>query len=231
MGLNRKFVFVSVLLMGLGLVCHGQSQVKDTKHNLSVSGPGRFKSTSETEICKFCHTPHSAKPRNPLWNHELSAVSHYRTYRSPSFEPAVQGDQALVIDGTSRLCLSCHDGTVALGAMVNGKGKNNTDSKRDRGLGAMPPSARGFIGTDLSGSHPISFSVSESLVARNNAKDTLLNSLAEMKADPDVHLDENGKVQCTTCHSVHSDKNFQSSGIHFWAKQSFNDVCTVCHRL
>ena len=54
--------------------------VGNTKHNLSVSGPGPAQATSETEICIFCHTPHNASPGTPLWNHELSTVSDYITF-------------------------------------------------------------------------------------------------------------------------------------------------------
>jgi len=39
-----------------------------TRHNLSVSGPGNIKATSESEICIFCHAPHNARPDKPLWN-------------------------------------------------------------------------------------------------------------------------------------------------------------------
>jgi hypothetical protein len=221
---------VVILLTSLTTLCFGifsQSQIKDTKHNLSVSGPGKYKSLDETRICKFCHTPHSAKPKQPLWNHQLSAVMYYKMYRSPTFEASNTGEAPITIDGDSRLCLSCHDGTVALGAMVRSKSK----AKFKEGLGMLPPSAKGFIGTDLSGSHPISFVVTEALIARNNIKDTLLNNLIQMKSDPDVRLDADNKMQCTSCHDAHSDKNFATSGIHFWAKPTFNEVCLICHRL
>lgn len=223
----KKRVIFFILLMGLYLSVYTQSQIKNTRHNLSISGPGQYKSVDETEICKFCHTPHSANPKQPLWNHELSAVQHYKTYQSPTFEASLSGQAPLTIDGNSRLCLSCHDGTVALGAMV----RSQTKIGFQKGMGVLPPTARGYIGTDLSGSHPISFEVTEDLIARNNTKDTLLNRLTEMRSDPDVRLDENNKVQCTACHDAHSDKNFSTSGIHFWAKPTFNDVCLVCHRM
>jgi hypothetical protein len=227
MCVKTKVIPLLALFVIVAVFLYSQGQVKDTRHNLSVSGPGQYRSLDETEICKFCHTPHSANPRQPLWNHQLSAVTHYRTYRSATFEAAITGEAPVTIDGNSRLCLSCHDGTVALGAILN----NKSGAGFKEGLGALPPTARGYIGTDLSGSHPVSFEISEALIARNNARDSLLNSLAAMKSDPDVQLDEHNKMQCSSCHDVHSDKHFASSGIHFWAKPTFNDVCIVCHRL
>lgn len=228
MSVKTKFSALLALLTVFHWLLYSQSQIKDTRHNLSISGPGQYKSLDETEICKFCHTPHSANPRQPLWNHELSAVTYYNTYQSPTFEANLTGEAPLAINGHSRLCLSCHDGTVALGAAQTGKSRTTSEKKV---LGALPPTARGYLGTDLSGSHPVSFQVSEALISRNNAKDSLLNRLAAMKSDPQVRLDENDRVQCTSCHDVHCDKHYASSGIHFWAKPTFNDVCLVCHRL
>ncbi|MBI3093815.1 MAG: hypothetical protein HYY97_02995, partial [Rhodocyclales bacterium] len=38
-----------------------QSDVRNTKHNLSSSGAAsNTKSSSETQVCVFCHTPHGA---------------------------------------------------------------------------------------------------------------------------------------------------------------------------
>ena len=202
-----------------------QSQIRDTKHNLSASGPGQYKSLEETRICIFCHTPHTSQPRKPLWNHDLSAVTNYRTYQSPTFDASVFGGGSINIDGDSKLCLSCHDGTVALGAI----GKRGSRSDLKAAMGPLPPTSKSYLGTDLSGSHPISFVVTEALIAANNAKDTPLRPLAAIKADPNVRLDKNNKVQCTSCHDAHSDKNFASSGIHFWARPTFNEVCSGCH--
>ena len=56
-------------------------------------------------------------------------------------------------DGSSRLCLSCHDGTVALGDITS-----EPKPRRDgRAPSVWGPDAKGFLGTDLSGSHPVSF--------------------------------------------------------------------------
>ncbi len=226
--MKRKGQTVLWALAGLCLpfFATAQGQIRDTRHNLSMSGPGEYRALNESEICKFCHTPHSADPKQPLWGHKLSSVTHYQTYQSPTFDAGMTGKTASNVDGNSRLCMSCHDGTVALGAASN-------DQKNDiafiQGGGTLLPSSRGYLGTDLSGSHPISFTVTEMDIARNNAKDTPLKPLVAMKSDPDVRLDAYNKVQCTSCHDAHSDKNFVTSGIHFWNKPTFNEVCMVCH--
>lgn len=134
MKLKRSVLSAIFIIMG-SLLSFSQSQIKDTKHNLSVSGPGQFKSLDETRICIFCHTPHTAQPKKPLWNHDLSAVTNYRTYQSPTFDAAVWGGFSITIDGDSKLCLSCHDGTVALGAI----GKRASRSNLRMRINTLPP--------------------------------------------------------------------------------------------
>jgi len=192
----------------------GQESVLDTVHNLSRNGPGAIKSSTETDACRFCHVPHAAEPRIPLWGHALSAAV-YTLYTSESLDSTVPQPE-----GASKLCLACHDGTIALGDLHGTR----------VGLGRLPATSRAFLGTDLSGSHPVSMMVSPSVIDRNNAVAPTLTDLPRMQSDPDgVRLDASGRVQCTSCHSAHSDANFQSSGIHFWRKATFSEACIICH--
>jgi len=88
----------------------------NTRHNLSVSGPGKVKATSEQEICIFCHAPHNASPVQPLWNRSTPS-SAYTVYTSPSLQKL--GVNIGQPSGSSKLCLSCHDGTIALGSVLS----------------------------------------------------------------------------------------------------------------
>ena len=87
--------------------------VADTKHNLSISGPGTLKASSESQICIFCHTPHNASAAAPLWNRR-DPGSTYIPYSSTT-AVANPGQPT----GASILCLSCHDGTIALGDVLS----------------------------------------------------------------------------------------------------------------
>src|SRR5512134_686927 len=113
-----------VVLWLLGWSVAGWAGIAGTRHNLSTSGPGSIKALSESEICVFCHTPHGASSELPLWNHRLST----QTYDLPSTS---SGWPLLLTtvqqpDKASRLCLSCHDGTVAIGLLVNMPGPGST---------------------------------------------------------------------------------------------------------
>jgi len=203
--------------------------ISTTKHNLSVTGPGPIKAVSETQICIFCHTPHNASPAYPLWNHDPSAVTNYINYWSETMKAYGSEAEAPPIDGFSKLCLGCHDGTVALGAIVSRQ--QDIQMVTIPGVvegGKLMPGARGYIGTDLRGSHPISFIFDEGLKNSRNA-DPGLMPLKWPINDADVKLypTQGGYgVQCTSCHDPHLTKAVWPP---FWRKTTYEEVCSVCH--
>ncbi len=121
-----------------------QNQIDGSPHDLTAVAGGK---TS----CSFCHTPHGALTGTPLWSHKLSTAV-YKIYQSSSLEANV-GQPT----GSSKLCLSCHDGTVALAESVN--------SSSPGGAYINPGAAN--LGTDLSDDHPISFVYSAALSAED----------------------------------------------------------------
>ena len=134
--------------VGLAAAVTALGQVATTKHNLSVSGPGGVKAASETQICIFCHTPHNASPKAPLWNrgdqgNADTGGTAYTPYTS-STTRSLPGQP----NGASLLCLSCHDGTIALGNVLS-----RTLPITMAGSGFMPPTSPSYIGTDLSDDH------------------------------------------------------------------------------
>jgi hypothetical protein len=151
------------------------ADVKNTPHNLSMSNPSTsataVKSTSETQVCVFCHTPHGATPNAaPLWNKALSTAT-YTPYTSSSLQAETIYGQLAQPGGTSKLCLSCHDGTLAVAAVnvMNNKGSRTAQSSGvapdviNTGPGGTMPVGAGALtgftrdlGVDLTNDHPIS---------------------------------------------------------------------------
>jgi predicted CXXCH cytochrome family protein len=210
------FVFLTPTLAFAG--------VGSTKHNLSVQGPGSARAIEETGVCIFCHTPHNASPATPLWNHEMSTVEDYINYWSPTLKSYASAAEAPPIDGFSKLCLSCHDGTVALGAFINrGEIVETVPDYMSYGMA-------GYIGTDLSGGHPISIIFDQDLVFKRKEDPDLLQ-LNWPITDKYVKLypTQGGHgVQCTSCHDPHGGRG-DPDAPPFWQKKTYDDVCLVCH--
>jgi hypothetical protein len=131
-------------------------------------------------------------------------------------------------DGASRLCLSCHDGTVALGDL--GPRRRVVPMA---GAQRLERGRRGYIGTDLSGSHPVSFVVPDGDPGGvDTSRDLGLKPLAVVQSEGQVPLDSQGKMQCTTCHDPHSDRNYRPGRVpHFWNRPTVDEVCLACHEL
>ncbi len=199
------FKIVSALIL-LPVIIYGQSVV-NTKHNLSVSGTGDIKAASETEICLFCHTPHSSRPESPMWNKSEQGVT-YTLYRSSTMQ-AMPGQP----DGTSMLCLSCHDGTIALGNILS----RSTARSFQKGVTNIPAGLSN-LSTNLRNDHPISIEYTAGLAT---ADGQLKPPSAIL---PPVTL-EKGKVQCTSCHDPH--KNLLSDFLVVTTRNS--DLCNSCH--
>ncbi|MEJ2647209.1 MAG: cytochrome c3 family protein [Sedimentisphaerales bacterium] len=186
-------VLISVIIFGSTV----QGQIENTPHDLSAVSGGN--------ACSFCHTPHGAVLGTPLWNHKLSEAV-YNIYQSSSLEANV-GQPT----GSSKLCLSCHDGTVALTQTItNGSG----------GGSYIKPGAAN-LGTDLSDDHPISFVYSPALAVEDNQLRSPLALPEQLK------LDKTSELQCTTCHDAHN--NQYGNFLVMPNRQS--RLCVSCHNL
>jgi len=203
------------------LAARADESVVNSPHDLSSHSPNRIRAVNEDQVCIFCHTPHNADPRAPLWNRAIDTGTTYITYSSPTFEPGVAPQP----DGASKLCLSCHDGTIALGQV-----RSRSEVIPVSGGPNLKPGQAGYLGTDLSGMHPISFLYDDALAIQNNAAGDVPLQLPSTLSDPDVKLDKQGKIQCTTCHDPHDDSNYDPGVVpHFWAKPTWSGVCLTCH--
>ncbi len=178
------------------------------------------------QICQPCHTPHNAKQDSeiriaPLWNHQLSQAV-YTLYSSDTMDTVPV--QPL---GISKLCLSCHDGTVAL------------DNFGDQTGGSDYISGNADLTTDLSDDHPISIIWTHQTIqgpAPSNQCTYCHGNIGEDPAQFRLPFYEyNGRtvglydayVECSSCHDPHNNGDNGADSQPFMLRLS-NDGSTLC---
>lgn len=237
-------------------------QFKDggNPHNLSYDNTGvNYRATDPTDsrakqICIFCHTPHNARAQTVLWN-RADTTQTFGHYSSGSLSihkdsaTRAASDYKAEPNGSSRLCLSCHDGVTALGAILNG------------GFNSDPIEVSGSQATVMSGSHvfdrakitnshhPVSFKYVTDVVVKLNALEGPGNTYtlpvnSSSNARTSVKLDKEQRVQCTTCHDPHQSQYkdvvntppltpfwvYDGSGLGVTTANTVHDeVCIACH--
>ena len=200
----RTLLSLAVVLM-LSTFLFGQSIV-GSAHDFSNE---TWNATGE--ICVVCHTPHHADNTvsdAPLWNHEVTTAT-FTPYSSGTLDATVGQP-----NGSSKLCLSCHDGTVAV------------DNFGGRTNGNEFVSGNDLIGTDLTDDHPVSFVYDATLASTDGGLNdpTTTNSGLGGTIDDDMLI--GSQLQCASCHDVHN-----GSGVgHLLVKSNSNsDLCLTCH--
>jgi len=234
----------AILTLSLSGLVNGAGSIKNTKHNMSASGTGTFiadtqATTGTDEICVFCHTPHMNVTKNdslPLWNHKMStSTATYTMYKSSTFnQGALTLDAPDSVDdvdnvgnvmSVTNLCLSCHDGTQAINAMMNPPNR----------LGASNPTMQSatdeltgnaMLGTDLTNDHPVNFTYQASI----DNGDGGLNAVTGDTVGA-VRLFD-GTVQCASCHNPHTDYSAAGDvGMTPFLRVSIvgSTLCLTCH--
>lgn len=203
-----KIMLVAVMVALAGVVMSGSALasagITGSKHDFK----GETSWNPSGEICNVCHTPHNADATFtavPLWDHTTTTATTFSFYDSGTMDAT---DPTSVSD-ISKACLSCHDGTVAVDAFGASPTSNLYLASGDDG----------YIGTDLSNDHPISFSYQSSI---DNGDGGLKAATAGGAVDD---LLMSGKVECSSCHDVHDNTNAP----FLVMSNSGSALCLTCH--
>jgi len=197
-------------------------------------------------VCVYCHAPHHATVTDgtaiqgnlPLWNHQLSTANFTAyTWATPDNANADGSYIADPLVGPSRLCMSCHDGNVAIDE--HGVASNSTWKQGGGTSISTLDNGRAWLTSDLSNTHPIGFDYVKVAAARNakstngsgvaNADGTEIVTSDHHYADSitlsstqgtynTVSRNQGGKtigdnlyggniMTCATCHEVHNKEN------------------------
>jgi hypothetical protein len=160
MNISHKKLAVSLFgaatLVASGAASAAMTSIADSWHNLGAGntkgvtpngGSPANHSNDTGEICVFCHTPHGgdSSASVPLWNRNISTPPTYTRYSdlgTSTFDAAEAPIGSITIG-----CLSCHDGTQAIDAVLNAPGSGNYTAPGN----APPRLGANFVGDDQSG--------------------------------------------------------------------------------
>ncbi len=213
-----------------------------TKHDFSTLG-----GMPQFGLCTACHTPHNAQIQSLLWNHTLSANTF-----SWSDPQTVGGTDypnftGAAYNGATAKCLSCHDGSVAIGDVGWWNGGGPVSVLNTKLSGAFQiASATG----DMNGNHPVAMPFPWNGVASTyNGSTTGASALVSgWQADPDAlglrlftddgvgnitsgaTLGQTG-FECSSCHDPHNGSGVQD---RFFLRgvlggSSADYICVKCH--
>ena len=211
-------------------------------------------------VCVFCHTPHNAivqgvdaTERLPLWNKTVSVATYAPYQWATPDNLAAAGAIADPLVGPSRLCVTCHDGSIAV--------DTHGPAAPEVGILKLTGNRAIGIGANLESTHPIGFSYVDAL-ARNKAAAGPINAVVELAPITDrfataVAPNEAGYttvtrdgqrtigstlfnstiMTCATCHEVHNKENVAmpagTNGItpnyFLYAPEAGSAICLSCH--
>ena len=196
----KKYNLILTLFIVFAFTNFSMAQITGSAHDFSDGETYTWNTTGE--ICIVCHTPHNASSTDILWNREASAAT-YTTYASATLNATTGSPSA-----SSKLCLSCHDGTIALenfGATTGGTSNYITGNA--------------LLGVALTNDHPISFTYDAALVTADGGGLQLHDNptVAGMLFD--------GKMECASCHNVHDGAATKFLRID----NAGSALCLTCH--
>jgi hypothetical protein len=205
--MRRTLLTTAAALLAVALFANtAKASISGSKHDFGQFG------WAKNQICLPCHTPHNAALKDadgaelagPLWNHTLSTA----TYTLYAEEPTVGAGVTGKVDQNSKLCLSCHDGTVAVDSFG--------------GLNGTSQMTAGVLGTDLSNDHPIG---EAAIWPTPNPSYMVDPALRDAKRIMPLRAMADGRkaVGCTSCHEPH---NRAGTANMLWVNNS-NTATTV----
>ncbi len=212
------------LLTGLLGTTAWAGTITGSAHDFSTTG------WAGGQICVACHTPHGGATSvtdAPLWNHTLTTAT-YTLYSTSTLNAGTLAQPS----GVSKLCLSCHDGTVAVDSFGGATGTTFMT-----GTKAVGAAAQGSLAND----HPIGFVYNTALATADGAlydpttRNVTIGAGGD-KTKPGTVATQmlfNGRLECASCHDVHNTftaNNGTGSGAPLLrVSKAGSAICLTCH--
>ncbi len=204
---NWRLTAAFTAVLAATTMAQDMSKIVNTSHNmtnLDVWGVV----IPEDRICLPCHVSHNARTDDNgqamvLWNHAITDQT-FEMYTTAA------GNQGRQPEGSSKMCLSCHDGATAIDDFGG-----NTDFFSNV---KIPADSLSNLGTDLRDDHPIGVEYPPPDLTGYNDKSTFTGAKL-------ITINGVDRVECTSCHDPHDD----SLGMFLRQTMAGSALCLECH--
>ena len=213
---------------------------------------------TQGRACAFCHTPHHAQTAlnpddyYPLWSRQIDNVV-FSPYASTTMNASDYNADIAI--GPTRLCMSCHDGSIAVDQHYSSAGGAMTLSENGYGSAGIAAGA-----SSLTNDHPVGMNYYDVAIGPSTGAapspatvagaqfnqdpwirqvdDTLvyLNNSFNVKVGDRLYVSPTDPTKaymtCATCHDVHNKKNMDLAtdpNNLVLAPQQNSDLCLTCH--
>ena len=200
--MNRYLRCPLVIIAFFSMFSVASAEIAGSAHDFSLTG------WSAGKICDACHTPHNADASvsdyGPLWNHENS-TQVYTVYESSTMDYSA-GQPG----GVSKLCLSCHDGTIAVDSFGGMTGTTFLNGNVAVGSG-------GNLGND----HPIGIEWHHQTNSPTCVNQCHFGGIRQVE-----FFGPTNTIECASCHDAH---NGEMHPKMLRAALAGSEICFQCH--
>jgi len=235
----KKLIIIALaMVLCLGLAGIASATIVNSLHDFSdtsvaystVKGVADPLGASTGQVCVFCHHPHrgvnASLGNDLLWNMNSVGSANITGYSSATMNATTAAVNATAPQ--SFLCMTCHDGLIAAGALVQ-KPKDGSNTTADWWNDAAA-NATADLGSTLADDHPVNFTYTDaSSVDTAGIKAPLANTVTGASAN--TYPLFGGTMQCATCHDVHAGTTTKDTGgIQFMrGDTAASEICVDCH--
>lgn len=201
-------------------------QIAGSAHDFSTQSWTGAVNGAGGQICVACHAPHNADisvTDAPLWSHQ-NTTTNFTFYSSATLKSTNPS-----LGGLSKLCMSCHDGTIAVDAFISGGTMRS---------GSTYISAANNLGTTLADDHPIGITYDTALVNLNkslwsptdaNHQVTIGSGAQQDTGTIQAKMLYSNKLECSSCHDVHNTYTADGGAKLVKITQQGSQICLACH--
>lgn len=188
--------------------------------------------------CQTCHIAHAAQSNRAIWNHTLSTQAY-------SWEDVSTSNGTTLptsFSGNSRFCLSCHDGTVAVGDLQDSPAgpPAGLTNPADWGTDLMGAAVGGndkrvAVSGNMSKNHPVGVpyagqtygGVLSGVSAAQTTAEWVSVATVGTNDVVKLFLDGGSGIECGSCHEVHN--RGAAAPATSLLRDTAAAICAECH--